>query len=82
LKTSKSLHFFNLLCSQIVCHPQQDLAKFGYKPSVKVKEINNSILFQLFLELVIEIWLLFIYLLEIWQIKACDKNTSGSSCLH
>jgi hypothetical protein len=23
-------------------HRQQDLAKFGYKPSVKVKEINNS----------------------------------------
>ncbi len=45
-------------------HPQQDLAKFGYKPSVQVKEINNSILFQLLLELVIEIWLIFIYLLE------------------
>jgi hypothetical protein len=48
-------------------HPQQDIAKFGYKPSVKVKEINNSILFQLLLELVIEN-LAIIYLFIYWNL--------------
>jgi hypothetical protein len=35
--------------SQTGSHPQEDLAKFGYRPDVKVKKIKN-------LSYVVELW--------------------------
>jgi hypothetical protein len=36
-----------LLCSQTGNHPHEDLARFGYKPNVKVEKLKNSFTFWL-----------------------------------
>jgi hypothetical protein len=43
--------------SQTGNHPQEDLAKFGYRPDVKVEKIQNlSYIFGTCLEPVAELW--------------------------
>jgi hypothetical protein len=41
--------FFLKICdvAKIGDHPQEDLAKYGYRPYMKVKEFNNALMFLL-----------------------------------
>ncbi len=42
------LFFSSILrCSQTGNHPQEDLAKFGYRPDMKVEKIKNPFTFWL-----------------------------------
>ncbi len=45
LNSWQSLVFQFLWCSQTGDHPQEDLAKFGYKPYLKVENFKNPFIF-------------------------------------
>jgi hypothetical protein len=48
------LALFCIACSQTGDHPQQNVAKFGYTPDMKVEK--NIINFGYLMEPVVEIW--------------------------